>query len=204
MAKRIVPEVSAGSMADIAFLLLIFFLVTTTIDKDKGLARQIPVEENTVPFHERNVLPILINGNGEILIDYELKKASEITDIALAFIDNGGATSDQKTYCSYCQGKHDTNSSDTPQKAIIAISTQRTTPYGKYITVQNELAKAYAILRNRESQKLYGYRFTDIHKEVQEGRFKGDLKRIKVELKTIKDKYPLLIIDAETKKRGSL
>ncbi len=204
MAKRTLPEVHAGSMADIAFLLLIFFLVTTTIDKDKGLIRQIPNNENTVPFHERNVLPILINGNGEILIDYELTKASEITDIALAFIDNGGATSDQETYCSYCEGKRDRYSSDTPQKAIIAISTQRTTPYGDYITVQNELTKAYTILRNRESQKQYGYAFTDINKQVKEGHFKGDLKKVKAELKVIKDKYPILIIDAEMKKRGSL
>ncbi|GGG18115.1 biopolymer transporter ExbD [Dokdonia pacifica] len=202
MSKRRVPEVNAGSMADIAFLLLIFFLVTTTIDKDKGIARFLPItHEEPQPIQERNILPIFINIEGEFLVDETVTPINEISEIALNFIDNGGAPVDHEFYCSYCQGDRDPKSSDGPKKAVIAIDANRKSTYKSYILLQNELAKAYNTLRNRESQRLFGYDFTTIHQEVQEGRYKGNLQKVKAQLKEIKELYPLLITDAQTKKR---
>ncbi|WP_299762655.1 biopolymer transporter ExbD [uncultured Dokdonia sp.] len=203
MSKRNAPEVNAGSMADIAFLLLIFFLVTTTIDKDKGIARFLPIETNPdpTPVKEKNILPIFINIEGEFLVDDQVTPINEISEIALTFIDNGGANSNDEFYCNYCQGDRDPTSSDSPKKAVIAIDANRKSAYSSYVLLQNELAKAYNILRNRESQRLFGYDFTVINKQVQEGKYKGDLQKAKTQLKQIKELYPLLITDAQTKKR---
>lgn len=205
MSKRKVPEVNAGSMADIAFLLLIFFLVTTTIDKDKGIARFLP-DTNPDPqqIHMRNILPILINAEGDFFIDDRIVPIEEISEIAFDFIDNGGASTDNEFYCNYCQGSHDPKSSDSPKKAVIAIEAHRKSPYNSYILLQDELAKAYNTLRNRESQRLFGYDYTTVYKEYQEGRYKGNIKKVKAELDQIKELYPLLITDAEAKKQGNL
>lgn len=203
MSKRNAPEVNAGSMADIAFLLLIFFLVTTTIDKDKGIARLLPPNEviDIVTVKEKNILPIFINDQEEYLVNETVTPINEISEIALTFIDNGGATINSEFYCNYCQGDRDPTSSDSPKKAVIAIDANRKSAYNAYILLQNELAKAYNILRNRESQRLFGYNFTVINKQVQEGQYKGDLQKAKTQLKQIKELYPLLITDAQTKKR---
>lgn len=202
MSKRKLPEVNAGSMADIAFLLLIFFLVTTTIDKDKGIARYLPITDSVPkPIQERNILPILINEQGEFFIKEKITSIQEISTIARDFIDNGGATSTSELYCTYCQGNRNPASSDNPEKAVIAIKAHRKSKYKSYIALQNELAKAYNNLRNRESQRLFGYDYTIIIQKVQEGRFKGNVEKAKTQLKQIRELYPLLITDAETKKR---
>ena len=157
MSKRTAPEVNAGSMADIAFLLLIFFLVTTTIDKDKGIARQLPPDKpNTtiIELHERNVLEIKIRKDGDLLVENELLPLSNLTEIAIAFLDNGGAIPTDTLHCGYCKGTRSPMSSDSPQEAVISISSHREAPYETYITVQNELSVAYAHLRNRESNRL--------------------------------------------------
>jgi biopolymer transport protein ExbD len=203
MSKRRAPEVNAGSMADIAFLLLIFFLVTTTIDKDKGIARFLPIDitVDPLPIKEKNLLPILINNQGEFFVKDKITPIQEISTVAIDFIDNGGATTNSELHCNYCQGNHNPTSSDHPEKAVIAIDAHRKSKYKSYIALQNELAKAYNSLRNRESQRLFGYAYTTTKQEVQEGRYQGDLKKVKAQLKQIKDLYPLLITDAETKKR---
>ena len=203
MSKRKVPEVNAGSMADIAFLLLIFFLVTTTIEKDEGIIRYLPLEitEKPLPIKERNALIININEVGEFFVNEKVTPIKEISQIATDFIDNGGAKSDNPTlYCAYCKGKRNPKSSDNPQKAVIAISAHRKSAYKNYIALQNELTRAYNQLRNRESQRLFKYDYTTIKKEIAEGRFKGNIEKTKEELKQIRDLFPLLITDAEAKK----
>ena len=201
MSKRRAPEVNAGSMADIAFLLLIFFLVTTTIDKDKGIARYLPITDiEPQPIQKRNILPVFINEQGEFLVNDKLTPIKEVSAIATDFIDNGGATSNSELYCNYCQGNHDPKASDNPKKAVIAINAHRKSKYKFYIALQNELAKAYNTLRNRESQRLFGYEYTTVSQEVREGRHQGDLEKAKAQLKQIRELYPLLITDAETKK----
>ena len=199
MKKRTLPQVNAGSMADIAFLLLIFFLVTTTISQDKGILRNLPQQTDNIkaPVNERNILAVIINADNELLVENQVVLINELTDIAQAFIDNGGASGD--SYCDYCQGERDPSSSDHPNEAIIAVTTHREAAYKTFIAVQNELTLAYNNLRNSASQRLYGYDFTTVKNAIKEGTYKGNLEVAKKELKLIQDMYPLFITEIETK-----
>ena len=103
MAKRSVPVVNAGSMADIAFLLLIFFLVTTTIETDSGLNRKLPpIEEVIDPpiIKERNIFTVVVNKNNQLLVEEELKDISDVRTLAIEFLDNGGGAGEDS--CDYC------------------------------------------------------------------------------------------------------
>ncbi len=196
------PEVNAGSMADIAFLLLIFFLVTTTIETDAGLDRMLPpIEppETDVVIKQKNIFEVIINKNGQLFADEELLEVSKLREKAMAFLDNGGAPSGTADYCNYCQGARNASSSDNPSKAIISLKNDRETPYGTYITVQNEIVGAYNDLRNRESQRLFKRDFTSmeaayLNPETPES-LKDDLKE---KVKTIQDLFPQKFSEAET------
>ncbi len=88
MAKRSAPEVNAGSMADIAFLLLIFFLVTNTIETDSGLNRKLPPMEDVVDppiIKERNIFTVVVNKNNDLLVEEKPMEISELRDAAVAF-----------------------------------------------------------------------------------------------------------------------
>ena len=105
MAKRAAPEVNAGSMADIAFLLLIFFLVTTTIETDSGINRKLPPTDEIMDppiIKERNIFTVVVNKNNQFLVEEKLLEISEIREQAIAFLDNGGGVGDEA--CDYCQG----------------------------------------------------------------------------------------------------
>ena len=159
------PEVNAGSMADIAFLLLIFFLVTTTIETDAGLDRMLPPIEppdTDVIIKQKNIFVVNINKNGQLLVEEQLMDIKDLRAAAIAFLDNGGSPTGTPEYCNYCKGKRDEKSSDSPQKAIISLKNDRETTYSTYITVQNELVAAYNDLRNREAKRLYGRDFTEM------------------------------------------
>ena len=80
MAKRSAPEVNAGSMADIAFLLLIFFLVTTTIEKDSGINRKLPPMEEIDPpiIKQKNIFTVLLNGKDQLLVEEELMDIADL------------------------------------------------------------------------------------------------------------------------------
>jgi len=147
------PTINASSMADIAFLLLIFFLVTTTIDQDNGILVKLPQwnpDIEFVPHNERNVLEILINKNDELLIDGQPGRISKLKFEAIQFLDNNGNMD-----CDYCNGKNSPKSSDHPTKAIISLLSDRATHYEQYIQVYNELVAAYSELRNRSAIKIY-------------------------------------------------
>ena len=156
MARRSAPEVNAGSMADIAFLLLIFFLVTTTIETDSGLNRKLPPIEDVVDppiIKEKNILPVVINKNNQLLVEEELVELKDLRSVAMDFLDNGGGKGEDA--CDFCRGKRSPSSSDNPEKAIISLKNDRETAYKVYISVQNELVAAYNELRNREFSRLY-------------------------------------------------
>ena len=193
MAKRAAPEVNAGSMADIAFLLLIFFLVTTTIETDTGLNRKLPPidEENVEPpiIKEKNIFTVSLNGKNQLLVEEELMELKDLRKAALEFLDNGGGTGNDA--CSYCKGKRDPASSDNPDKAIISLKNERETKYSTYISVQNELVAAYNILRDRRAEELYGVTLTEMEKEYnnsQSPQFKSD--KLKEKIDKVKIEYP--------------
>ncbi|OUS01354.1 biopolymer transporter ExbD [Flavobacteriales bacterium 33_180_T64] len=195
MAKRSAPEVNAGSMADIAFLLLIFFLVTTTIPKDSGISRKLPPMEpendEEVIIKQKNIFTVLINGKDQLLVEDELMELKDLRAAAIEFLDNGGDGS-----CNYCNGAKNPKSSDNPDKAIISLKNERETSYSTYISVQNELVAAYNDLRNKRAllvgpQKSFGEMdFVMMEKNYKDINFNGDKDKLKEVIDQIRTEYP--------------
>ncbi|WP_445736279.1 ExbD/TolR family protein [Mariniflexile sp.] len=182
--SNLMPEVNAGSMADIAFLLLIFFLVTATISSDEGINRMLPSEcppgiDCTNPINERNILRIVINNNDEIMLGKDIVSIEEVKDIAKNFIDNNGDGS-----CTYCNGNKVLSASDSPKEAVVSLQNGQQTSYKQYVAVQNELTKAYYELRNTYSEKVLKKPSDKLSKE---------------ELKKAKNAYPFILLEAEIK-----
>ena len=198
MNRKDSPEINAGSMADIAFLLLIFFLVTTTMNVDAGISRKIPQKQETPPkmdINERNILEVNINKNNDLFVDGRTIQLKELKQIAINFIDNGGGLDINKTPCDWCQGTKDKSSSDHPTKAIISLKTDRTTTYETYIVTLDVLNSAYTNLRNRLSIKLYNRNYVSLLEASQKSN--NHDKNLQEKIKLIREKYPLLLSDAE-------
>ena len=189
MSKRAAPEVNAGSMADIAFLLLIFFLVTTTIETDTGINRKLPEiqPENNDPviLKQKNIFTVLLNGKDQLLVEDELMELKDLRKAAIEFLDNGGDGT-----CTYCNGKRNESSSDNPDKAIISLKNERETSYKMYIAVQNELVAAYNTLRDVRAKALYGKPFTEMEANLNDVNWPGNKKLLKDQLEKIKVEYP--------------
>ncbi len=133
--KRVQEEVNSSSMADIAFLLLIFFLVSTEMPNEKGLNFTLPkkqdkneVEVVETKINKRNVFGVIVNSNNDVLAKEEPVKIEDLRAKAIAFITNEGK---------------DENLSDDPSKAIITLRIDRGTKYQTYIEVQDALLGAY-------------------------------------------------------------
>jgi hypothetical protein len=201
MAKRSAPEVNAGSMADIAFLLLIFFLVTTTIETDRGISRKLPPipPEDIVPpvIKQKNIFTVIVNRNNDLLVEDELMELKDLRQAAVEFLDNGGGVGEEA--CDYCQGSKNPSSSDNPEKAIISLVNDRQTKYGTYIAVQNELVGAYNILRNREAQRLYGLDYLEMEKNFNDPNYNGNKEVLGKRVDEIQNKYPQKLSEAEPK-----
>ena len=159
-------------MADIAFLLLLFFLVATTISQEKGIVRKLPDpcpttgEDCNANIHKRNVLNISINEKGELLVAKDITKLSELKDRAKQFLDNNASG-----VCEYCEGAQDPTASDHPNKAVISLSSHRLSSYARFIAVQDELTKAYKELRSDYAAEKFGKSLRELSdtevKEVQ-------------------------------------
>lgn len=145
---RMSSEINAGSMADIAFLLLIFFLVTTTIVEDKGVLVKLPPWSEEPPdvqkMNTRNVYSVLVNANNQLLVRGEPSELSQLRANAKIFIMNPQRLE---------------NMAEKPSKAIISLKNDRGTKYGVYLEVYNELKAAYNELRNEEANKKHGKDF---------------------------------------------
>ncbi|QDO92991.1 biopolymer transporter ExbD [Formosa sediminum] len=210
MAKRSAPEVNAGSMADIAFLLLIFFLVTTTIETDSGLSRKLPPldenQEQDVIIKEKNIFQLQVNKNNDLLLKTGgEEKVIEIKDLrkaAVDFLDNGGGTGSDA--CKNCQGKRNPKSSDNFDKAIVSLQNDRATKYDVYIAVQNEILAAYNQIRNREFVKAYpnlNMNFVEADQKYSDPRTSSSEKEsLKEKLEAIKILVPQKFSEAEPKK----
>lgn len=194
MAKRDAPEINAGSMADIAFLLLVFFLVTTTMDSDLGMMRKlppmIPVDQPPPPpIKDRNVFVVLANANDQLLVEGELMDISELKDAAKEFIEN---PLNKETLP---ERKDPVNvdyfGAVRISKQVISLQNDKGTSYDLYIQVQNELARAYNELRNELAMEKFGKTYEALAEA-------GDKKRTKA----IKKIYPQRISEAEPKNVG--
>jgi len=187
--KRALPEINASSMADIAFLLLIFFLVTTTIDTDAGMLVKLPqwVEVEDLPppdkANKHNVLEILVNQYDQLLVEGELMTIQELKKKTKEFVDNNGDGT-----CNYCKGIGLADMSDSPNKAIVSLKNDRATSYDMYISVYNELKAAYAELRDNAANAQYGKDYDKL-KDAQADE--------------IKSMYQIRISEAEPESFGS-
>jgi len=199
MAKRAAPEINAGSMADIAFLLLIFFLVTTTMEKDYGINRKLPPIEDSeedVIIKQKNIFTVLLNNKDQMQVEDELMQLKDLRAAAVAFLDNAGGENADGNKCDYCKGRKDPTSSDHPDKAIISLKNERQTSYGFYISVQNELVAAYNVLRNRRALEIgpqKGFRdmnFLEMQKNVKDVNWLGNKEKLKEVISQIKLEYP--------------
>ncbi len=160
--KRKIQEVNAGSMADISFLLLIFFLVATTMNTDSGINRllpQIKEEEEQTQEKERNILKVFVNDADELMVNSQRIQLGELKTVAKNFVLNR------------------TNSPQLPEKemteielfgtypvskGIVSLQNTRATSYGMYIMVQNELTKAFNEMRNDLSVEKFGKPYEDL------------------------------------------
>lgn len=143
-------DIDGSSLADIAFLLLIFFLVVTTIDVDTGIGLVLPPIPDDIeppPVRERNLMKILVNSQGMVLINEEPASIGEVRDKIKTFVDNNGA---------------DPNLSESPDDAIVSIKTDRRTPYNVYIDMLDEVMGAYAELRHQASMDRFGVPYTSL------------------------------------------
>lgn len=184
------PEIPSASLADIAFLLLIFFMVTTTMDVDSGLERRLPplapdVEnKDTPPIKERNVFIVLVNKDNNILVEGEWMQLGEIRESAKEFMANPN------------------NSENLPEKdikevaffgpveiskGVISLQNDLGTQYGTYLAVQNELVGAINELREETAMSKFGKRMEQLTKEEQDA---------------IREIYPQRISEAEPKRVG--
>lgn len=157
--KKEAPEIPAGSMADIAFLLLIFFLVTTTIASDKGILNILPPKQDPnvpppdIQVNERNIFNILVNANDQLLVEGEFRDNTEgLTEDVKAFILNFGAPTEeaQALYNSLpatlkALSDQSPESSDHPMSggAVVSIKTNRGTSYETYLEVFDLVKRAY-------------------------------------------------------------
>ncbi|WP_299110654.1 biopolymer transporter ExbD [uncultured Winogradskyella sp.] len=182
--RRHAASVNAGSMADIAFLLLIFFLVTTTISADKGILRQLPSicesGDCVADIAERNLLRVRVNEQQQIMIEDRVVKLTEIKSIVESFIDNNGFST-----CDYCEGEQFKKSSDHPKKAVISLSHEALTKYERFIAVQDEITKAYYQLRLRYAKQMFN---------------KTPEQLSKAELKQVQDAFPFKVSEIMVKR----
>jgi len=176
---RVEPEIPSSSLADIAFLLLVFFLVVTTIDTDTGIGLVLPpppTEDNPPPpIRERNLLKILVNAQGMILINERPAALADVKQRVMDFVDNND---------------RDPNLSINPKAAIVSIKTDRQTPYEIYIDMMDEVRGAYKVLRDGVSMAQFGIPY-DLYKTRLAGTGREDV---------VKDIYPMNVSIAEPDK----
>jgi len=191
MAKRKCPEINASSMADIAFLLLIFFLVTTTMSVDKGLSRRLPqplppnMEKPSVEVNKRNTFVVLLNSNNQLLVQGEFLNVKDLREKAKVFIKN--EFNDPNMPVKKSMDVEFFGTVEVTKDHIISLQNDRMTQYQAYIEVQNELVAAYNELRDELARDKFGIAYESLDEERQ---------------KAIQKIYPQKISEAEPKNYG--
>ncbi len=161
MSRRNLSEINAGSMADIAFLLLIFFLVSTTMQVDQGILRKLPPDGNDQGIiKKRNILTVLVNRENNLLVKNEVLDIRELKSRAKDFIKNANDDIDLPL--------RENIEVDffgevlVTKKHVISLQTDRGTSYEMYVAVQNELVAAYSELRDELAQEKWKVNFESL------------------------------------------
>jgi biopolymer transport protein ExbD len=163
MRRREIPEINAGSMADIAFLLLIFFLVATTMDIDSGIHRVLPqpTPEDFEPpeVKERNVLPVLVNLNDQLMVKGEVTQLSDLKEKVREFllnVDDDEELPEKRIEEIEFFGEMEVT------KGIISLQTDKGTSYKAFVEVLNEITAAGNEIKNEFSLEHFGDRFDEL------------------------------------------
>lgn len=189
--KRKVPGLNASSTADISFILLIFFLITTSMDTDMGLARRLPPppeDENSeaeIDVKERNILNVKVNSLGQIMVNGELMDVTQLCDRAKEFVKN--ENNDPNLPEKHAKNIPLLGMCAVTDKHVISVQTDRGTSYNVYFQIQNELVRAYNELRDELSKAKFGKLYANLTEEQQEA---------------IRGYYPQKISEAEPKNYG--
>ena len=187
---RSTQEINAGSMADIAFLLLIFFLVTTTMDVDTGISRKLPPpltgDEEPPDINERNIFTVLVNSRDRLLVEGEPGDIRFLRERAKEFMSNPQNRENLPEMT--IKNIPELGNVRVPKNAVISLKNDRGTSYKMYIAVQNELAAAIDELRNELSLEKFGKRYDDLINEAQ--------------IEAIQDAIPVPISEAEPEDVG--
>jgi len=187
------PAVNAGSMADIAFLLLIFFLVTTTLETDQGLSRLLPAKDSPTPTQkaERNILRVKLNAQDALMVGTQIVTVDQLPSLVTTFLDNGGKD------CQYCQGQGQSSLSDSPKAAVISLASAPQSSYSSYIEVQNALSIAYTELRDREGMRLYEESFSSMKERWASPTISLEEKQqLTQKLKQLQELFPQQIVES--------
>ena len=176
--KRKIQEINAGSMADIAFLLLIFFLVATTMNVDTGLVRMLPPmppdekQQEDIKVKERNLFLVFINGRGDIMAGAAGKQEAidlrQLKDRTKEFILNPLDDENLPEKANKDIELPDGGKWVYPEsQGVVSLQTTRDTGYQSYIMVQNELTRAFNEVRDEVAQRKFGAKFADLPEELR-------------------------------------
>jgi biopolymer transport protein ExbD len=170
MPKKL-PEYNASSLADIAFMLLIFFLVTTTMDTGSGILKMLPPPvppdqeiDDDQKIKERNIFIVLINKNDQLLVENKPMDIRDLKQATKEFIQNPGRRDNLPEF----------KETEVPyfgtmmvSKQIISLQNDRGTSYGMYIQAQDALAAAYSELKNELAMRKFGKIYDDLEVDQQ-------------------------------------
>ena len=186
MARKETPQINASSQADIAFLLLVFFLITTTMDVDKGLSRRLPPmqedqQQQDVKINRRNTIIVRISASDRIMVGTEQMDVSQIKDKIVEFVTNPNDNPNMpekeikniKGFGNYAVSK-----------GVISLQNDKGTTYNKYIEVQNEIVRAINEVRDQFAVQHFNKKFAFLDEEHQ---------------KIVKEAIPQNISEAEPK-----
>ena len=193
MAKnKKAPEINASSQADIAFTVLIFFLVVSTMDIDTGIVRMLPpmadpnVKQEDIKVKERNLLLVFVSGSGNIMAGGKVISLDALKDKAKEFIlnplDDKDLPEKKPTDIEMPDGSKWTY---PVSEGVISLQNTRDTSYQRYIQVQNELTRAFNEVRDEVAMAKFGKKFADLDE---------------AERKVITKAIPMKISEAEPRK----
>ncbi len=189
--KRSLPGINSSSTADIAFMLLIFFLITTSMDTDRGLARQLPPPpenektQEDIIVKERNVLAVRLNANDQLMCGSDYIDIKDLRSRAKEFIANPDNRENLPE--KHAKTLPYFGSVMVTDKHVISVQNDRGTSYRAYFEVQNELIAAYNELRNELAKSQFNKSYAECSEDEQSA---------------IRDYYPQKISEAEPKNYG--
>lgn len=204
MAKKKLPEINASSMADIAFLLLTFFLIASSMEKSEGIQRQLPdlTNQNTDPIkvEQQNAIEFVANAYGQILYkedpdDVRQVNIKEIKNLVMEHVDNGAGPGKDGETCDYCTGGPDGSKtaslSNHPNVAIVSIKFDKGTSWEDYMALQGEIEAAYEQLKTDYVKRAYNRDWASLNPNPTKPQTEGD----NAIIMDANEKYPKIIAE---------